>query len=162
VISHHQYYLLVRYEVQVLEIEALFRILIMVERVRSKKVEPVEIVKPESEEADEADGLMIVVGPDWRMIWDGRQFQIQERKVNQTKGKNAGKEYWMNRAYITSLANAISWLSTRRIYMIKGTYDIDGLEVLNTRLDEIRDQCLAAVKAGLNALQKTGSVPKVE
>lgn len=128
----------------------------MIARVKSQKVEPVEAepVVGEDDKPAEADGLTIIVGPDWRMVWDSHQFQVQERKVNQ-KGKNVGKEYWTNRAYITSLDNAIVWLSRRRIYMIKGTYEIDGLEALCNTLDQIKAECTEAVKAGLNAIKST-------
>lgn len=88
--------------------------------------------------------LTVNVNENWRMQYDGVQFQMQERKVRAQEGKNQGEVWWKRHAYISDLDNAIVWLSRKRVYLSPGVFDGRALIEICRTLDGIKGECKAA------------------
>jgi hypothetical protein len=111
-------------------------------------------VKRQASDEDEGrSGIVIQINEGWRLAWDGLQFLCQRRQVRQS-GKNKGKENWVSEAYICNLDTAIIWLARKQIFAIKGTYGMEGADKLSVALDTIKAEVSAAVKQGLDALER--------
>lgn len=101
-------------------------------------------LSPNGEEDEQGvEGIIIDIQENWRLMYDGVQFQVQERKVRAI-GKRIGSSYWKSHAYIRDLDNAICWLGRHRVYMIRDDFPPNSLELLCKTLDEIRDQGMKA------------------
>lgn len=114
-----------------------------------KKAKPKPTAEEQVEEApvqSEPEGkfLTIDVGKDWRLVWDGMQFQIRNRKIREKDGQ----PYWSTKAYVCHLDDAIIWLGRRQIYQTSGTYDDRSLDHFCEVLDEIKENCRAAMQKG--------------
>lgn len=107
------------------------------------------IEEPEDEGIDEnAAGITIQVNEDWRLKHDGLQFCVQKRRVGQS-GKTKGLVFWDNWAFCREIGTAIHWLASRRIYGIKGTYGIEGLDMLAQAIEQIKAELKVAHQQGL-------------
>lgn len=104
---------------------------------------PELVLEPVADPTETPDGLIIHINPQWRLVYDGNQFMVQNGRVREN-GKHAGEKVWISKAYITDLDAAIVWLGRHRIWTTPMVVDGSALQHLCDTLDKIKAECFRA------------------
>jgi hypothetical protein len=88
------------------------------------------------------DLLIVNVNEDWRLINDGRQFIIEQRKT-----RDDDSHYWKVHGYLTTLQMAVRWLGQKQIFLSPGVFDGRALIKMEETLLRIERDVKLAVDA---------------
>ena len=121
---------------------------------RALPVAPPEAPEAEDVEGASGKGIILRVNDDWRLVWDGLQFQVQKRQVSEA----SGRVYWAGKAYCRALDEAVMFLAARCIYTVPGTYDLEvALLPLTEALDQIREETGALIGKAITSITEHGN-----
>ena len=90
---------------------------------------------------------MIELNDKWRLLSDGNNWILEQKKIKGKKSKNEGVEFWETEGYFGTIGHAISFLIEREVRVQDNIIELsDKIEQLKTELrlkyDELKKEGL--------------------
>ena len=78
---------------------------------------------------------MIELNDKWRLLSDGNNWILEQKKIKGKKSKNEGVEFWETEGYFGTIGHAISFLIEREVRVTDNIIELsDKIEQLKTEL----------------------------